>query len=245
MPVYVVTGARTGIGLEYIRQLSQTPSNTVFALIRSLSGDIGALRAIQDTARDNNQGTVHILECDVSSPDSIAALPALLLSHDPALKLDVLINNAATLHSRDEIAHTMAPTTLFSHIQTNVLGPALLLQALQPLLAPAARVANISSGIASLSMVRDGSINAELTPYSISKAALNMLTVHQARQLRAAGSRVVVVAVDPGHVKTEMGGEGASVEVEDSASGVLRVVEGLQDEDTGRFWFYTGKEWPW
>ncbi len=237
MPVYVVSGARTGIGLGYIRELSQTPANTVFALVRSLTGDLAALRAIQQA-----NSKVHILECDISSPASIAALPAQIQATDPALQINVLINNAAILHSRPETALTLTPDAFLSHMTTNVLGPALLLQALLPLLAPAARVANISSGIASLALVGDGTIHAALTPYSISKTALNMLTVHQARQV---GGGVVVVTVDPGHVKTEMGAEGAFVEVEDSARGVLKVVEGLTDADKGKFFSFTGAEVPW
>ncbi|KAL2018096.1 hypothetical protein VTK56DRAFT_1282 [Thermocarpiscus australiensis] len=246
MPVFVVTGARMGIGLEYVRQLAQDASNTVFALVRSLNGDLTALHAIESTC----PGTVHILECDMSSAASIAALPALIQSAtgtttNTTPQINTLINNAAVLHARSETALTLTGAALQAHITTNVLGPALLLQALLPLLAPDARVVNISSGIASLAMVGDGRIAAEIAPYSISKAALNMLTVHQARELKARGSRVVVVAMDPGHVKTEMGGPKAVVEVQDSARGVLRVLEGLGEGDSGRFLLYTGEELPW
>ncbi|KAL2126624.1 hypothetical protein VTI74DRAFT_523 [Chaetomium olivicolor] len=245
MPVYVVTGARTGIGREYIRQISLSPSNTVFALVRSLSGDISALQAIQAT----NPGKVHILACDVSSPASISTLPEAITSAsgNPSLKVDVVINNAAILHSRPQTALTMTSETLLSHIQTNVLGPTLVFQALLPLLSSTAKVANITSGIGSLAMVSDGRINAEITPYSISKAALNMFTVHQARQLKEKEETkgIVVVAVDPGHVKTEMGGPAAVVEVEDSARGVLKTMEGLGEGDSGRFLLYTGVGLEW
>jgi NAD(P)-dependent dehydrogenase (short-subunit alcohol dehydrogenase family) len=125
---------------------------------------------------------------------------------------------------------------------TNVLGPARTLQALLPLLAPDAVVANISSGIGSLTMLSDGRIPAKAAPYSLSKAALNMLTVHQARQLREEGSGVVVVAIDPGHVKTEMGGPEAVVEVADSARGVLG---GWGVGDSGRFLLYSGVGLEW
>lgn len=254
MAVYVITGARTGIGLEYVRQLAPTPSNTVIALVRSLSADLSALRAIQS---QNPSSQVHILECDVSSPSSIAALPSKLLSlpaTNPTnrLTIDVLINNAAILHSRTQTALSLTSDALLSHITTNVLGPALLFQTLYPFFSGEsnAKAINITSGIASLALVHDGTINAEITAYSISKAALNMLTVHQARQEverkeRGEGKGVVVVCIDPGHVKTEMGGEGATVEVGDSARGVLRVVEGLQEGDQGRFFGYTGDEVPW
>ncbi|KAK3309450.1 NADP-dependent dehydrogenase-like protein [Chaetomium strumarium] len=254
MPVYVITGARTGIGLEYVRQLSRAvppQSNTIFAVVRKLDSDLTALRAVQSSV-PNPETKVHIVECDISSPASIAALPDRIRNANPSnpaaeIRIDTLINNAATLHSREETALSLTPSALQSHIASNVLGPALVLQALLPLLSPRAKVANVSSGIASMALVRDGSIKAEITPYSVSKAALNMLTVHQARQLRGidAYKEVVVVAVDPGHVKTEMGGPNAVVEVADSASGVLKVLEGLGVKDTGRFLLYTGAELPW
>ncbi|KAK0745011.1 NADP-dependent dehydrogenase-like protein [Apiosordaria backusii] len=257
MPAYVITGTRTGIGLEYVRQLAQSHNNTIFALVRSLTGgDLAALKSIQASPSSHPDSKVYILECDVSSPASIAALPQLILSTvtttdtdtaNTPLKIDVLLNNAATLHSRPETALTLTAPTLLSHMHTNVLGPALVFQSLftSGLLSPTARVVNITSGIGSLRMVSDGRINAEITPYSISKTALNMFTVHQARQLRAVGSDVVVVAVDPGHVKTEMGGPAAVVEVEDSARGVLRVVEGLKEGDSGKFLLYNGEELEW
>ncbi|KAK4249268.1 NADP-dependent dehydrogenase [Corynascus novoguineensis] len=245
MPVYVITGARGGIGLEYIRQLSQTPSNVVFALVRSFASDLTALKSVQQAAG----AKVHIIECDVSSETSITALPSRILEAfgDKNLKINILINNAAVLHAREESALTVTPAALGSHIQTNLLGPTLVLQTLLPLLAPDARVANISSGAGSLTMLATGKIAAEITPYSISKAALNMLTVHQQAQLRARGSGggIVVVAVDPGHVKTEMGGPKAVVEVADSARGVLKLIEGLTEKDGGRFWLYNGEELPW
>ncbi|KAK4096871.1 NADP-dependent dehydrogenase-like protein [Parathielavia hyrcaniae] len=245
MPIYVVTGARVGIGLGYIHELSHSPANTVFALVRSLTGDLNALRAIQAKAK----ATVHILECDISSPDSIAALPSLLTAQIPNLQIDVLINNAAVLHSREETALNLTAATLQSHMTSNVLGPAFTLQALLPLLSPTARVVNTTSGIASMAMVLDRHINAEITPYSISKAALNMLTVHQARQLREGeGGKwkgVVVVCVDPGHVKTEMGGPKASVEVEDSARGTLGVIAGLREEHSGKFLHFQGGVLEW
>ncbi|KAL2151000.1 hypothetical protein VTH82DRAFT_6098 [Thermothelomyces myriococcoides] len=245
MPVYVITGTRTGIGLEYVRQLSQDVSNTVFALVRSLDGDLSSLKSIQQTAA----ARVHILECDVSSESSIASLPGRIreASGDDNIKINRLINNAAVLHAREQTSLTLTAAALDGHVRTNLLGPALVLQALLPLLAPDARVANISSGVGSLTLLAAGRINSEITPYSISKAALNMLTVHQQAHLRAdpATSGIVVVAVDPGHVKTEMGGPKAVVEVEDSARGVLKLIEGLTERDGSKFWLYTGEELPW
>jgi len=230
-----------GIGLGYVRELSKSPSNTVFALVRSLTkGDLTALQEIQASCAP---GQVRILECDVSSPESVTKLPAQLPSDTT---IDVLINNAAILHG-DENSLTLKPETLHEHIQTNVLGPALVFQTLLPYLSPTAKVVNISSGLGSMQMLLDGRINADRTAYSVSKAALNMLTVHQAKQVKTVAGKegVIVVCVDPGWVKTEMGGPNAVLRVEDSVQGVLKVIEGLRIEDSGGFFLYRGDKLDW
>ncbi|KAM7183009.1 NADP-dependent dehydrogenase-like protein [Naviculisporaceae sp. PSN 640] len=243
MPVYVVTGTRGGIGLEYVRQLSADPSNTVFALVRNPGGsNISAL----ETAQKNATSRVHIIDCDISSDENISGLADRIRAKlDKDMAIDVLINNAAILdeEKRGETSLNMTSKSLWNHIETNTMGPARVLQALLPLLASDALVANISSGIGSLEMLSDGRITAELTAYSISKAALNMLTVHQAKQLADKG--ITVVAIDPGHTKTAMGGPAAVVEIPDSAGGVLKTLSGLTLKDTGKFLLYTGKELPW
>ena len=82
--------------------------------------------------------------------------------------------------------------------------------------------------------------------YSISKSALNALTVQQSGELREKlGPKCVVVCMDPGWVKTRMGGEGAVLEPEESISGMLKCVQGLGEGDNGKFFTYTGKEVPW
>jgi NAD(P)-dependent dehydrogenase (short-subunit alcohol dehydrogenase family) len=132
MTVYVITGARAGLGLEYVRQLSPVATNTIFALVRSVAGDLSALRTVQSDP--TTLATIHILPCDVSSPTSISSLPALLLATHPSVKIDILLNNAAILHHRTTTTLTLPASTLQDHLTTNTVGPALLLQALYPLL---------------------------------------------------------------------------------------------------------------
>ncbi|KAJ5011452.1 hypothetical protein K4K57_005599 [Colletotrichum sp. SAR 10_99] len=250
MPTYVITGARDGIGLEYVAQLSLLPATTVLALVRSLAADLARLRAIQ--ASPDRKGTVHVLECDISSPESLAALPSRVASAlgDGPDKIDVLINNAATLQNTEQRALSLDAAALQTHMTTNVVGPARTLQVLFPFFhqqegegGRRTVVANITSGAGSFGWVTSGVCPHELTPYAISKAALNMLTVHQAMQLKERG--VVVVAVDPGHVKTKSGGPGAKVEVVDCAGGILKLLGGLGVEDSGKLYLYDGREIPW
>ncbi|KXH59299.1 C-signal protein [Colletotrichum salicis] len=266
MPTYVVTGARAGIGLEYINQLSKSPSNTVIALVRSTSPSSSTSLSALEAIRSSSIATTHILECDVSSEASIAALPGRLSAvldkghgTTPA-KVDFLINNAATLQFAHQTSLTLDKEGLDVHMKTNVLGPARMVQVLMPFLTAkrgdedesedegeggkriAAVIANITSGAGSLGWISDGRVGM-LAGYSISKAALNMLTVHQAKELQSEG--VVAVAVDPGHVKTASGGSGATVEVKDSARGILSLLAGLKAADSGRFFLYNGTSVPW
>ncbi|KAI5458207.1 NADP-dependent dehydrogenase-like protein [Mariannaea sp. PMI_226] len=239
MPLYVITGTRSGVGLETVRQLSLDASNSIIAAVRSVNADISALNDVKNKSR----GRFYIVECDISSENSISQLvPCLTEALGAEFTVNVLINNAAILHSREQTSMNMTAQSLLSHLTSNLIGPALVTQSLVPHLAQDAVIANISSGVGSLSMLAKGQITAEITPYSISKTALNMLTVHQAKHL---AGRACVVAIDPGHVKTAMGGPKAVMKIEDSAQGIIKTVNSLSTKDTGKFLLYSGMELPW
>ncbi|KAK8000091.1 short chain dehydrogenase reductase sdr [Apiospora arundinis] len=239
MPVYVVTGARGGIGLEYVRQLTADPSNTVITTVRDTSANISDLQAVMA----KSEGRGHIVQCDVSSEASIATLAQSIppiLSGDE--KIDVLVNNAGIQQSEGQTGLNLDGASLLAHMTTNVVGPAKVTQILLPYLREgSAIIANISSGLGSLALLSDGTIEPDMTPYSISKCALNMLMVHQAHQLKG---KAIVVCVDPGHVKTAMGGPEAPVEAKDSARSVLKVLSGLKAEDSGKFFHPDGANAP-
>lgn len=141
------------------------------------------------------------MECDTSSPEFISGLGARLIAAvapNPAPIFNTVINNAAILFERSQDALTLTAESMHKHMQTNVTGPALLLQAILPFLEKGSIVGNISSGIGSLALLSNGTVPPTLssTPYSMSKAALNMLTIHQAYVLRKMGIVVVVCVLD-------------------------------------------------
>ncbi|KAI8938431.1 hypothetical protein NX059_004324 [Plenodomus lindquistii] len=241
MPVYFLTGANRGIGLEFVRQLARKPSTTIIAGVRSLKGDISELQELAGTS-SSTTSTIHIIECDVSSPTSLSRLEfrvAEILSKTGE-NLTFLFNIAGINASSSDTSLTLDPQSLTEHMSTNVLGPASIVQALRKYLVRGAVVMNVSSGLASLTVATDV---AKCCTYSMSKAALNMLTLHQARDLKSAG--VKVVCMDPGWVKTRMGGKGAMIEVGVSVESMLEVLGGLKEKDSGRFFRYDGGVVPW
>ena len=229
---YVITGANRGLGLEFVRQLSATDSNTIIAGVRSLKGDLIDLQALASKSH-----TIHILECDTASLDSISAFGAAVTKTlGPDDQVDYLFNNAGINTAPTQTALKLDPNDVQEHIAVNVLGPAKTVEALLSHLGQGSVVVNVSSSVGSC-----GKGTRWAAAYSISKAALNMLTVHQAEELKGRG--VKVISMDPGWVKTRMGGEWAVLQPKESISGMLKVVHRL--ETSGKFYRYDGSEVPW
>lgn len=229
----VVTGANRGIGLTIVRQLLERGSH-VIATCRQ-PGRAMAL----NTLAGEFPGRLHVLPLDVASEKSraefVREIPLVL---DSESRIDLLINNAGVLHSGERFGHIDA-ATLEDSFRINAIGPFLLTQALAPLLADSARIANLSSVMGSI----DRCMEFRSPSYCSSKAAQNMLTVELAHALRARG--ILVLALHPGWVQTDMGGDGATVAIEDSARGLLDVIDGANLADSGHFLDWRGKPLPW
>jgi NAD(P)-dependent dehydrogenase (short-subunit alcohol dehydrogenase family) len=239
MPVFVITGSNRGLGPEFVHQLSTDPFNTILAATRSLSRDLSALESLK-----SNGVTIHILQCDTGSQDSITSFSKQVSSilGGPEKKIDFLINNAGIYSNPTQTSLTLDPDSLFEHINVNVMGPAKMVQVLESHFQNGSVIMNTSSNLGSLAYNRTRE-TAKCTAYSISKAAINMLTVHQASNLKS--KEVSFVCVDPGWVKTDMGGSGAALEKEESVGGILKCSRGLKSGDSGKFFYYDGSERAW
>jgi NAD(P)-dependent dehydrogenase (short-subunit alcohol dehydrogenase family) len=125
-------------------------------------------------------------------------------------------------------------------LRVNLLGAAAVAEALVANVAASERriIAMMSSRLGSISESSGMTL-----PYSTSKAALNMLVKGLAATL--ASRRIVVVALSPGWVRTDMGGENAPLAPEASVGGLRKVIEGLKPADSGRFLSHDGSEIPW
>ncbi|KAL8403537.1 hypothetical protein RB594_008704 [Gaeumannomyces avenae] len=253
MPVYCVTGANRGLGLEFVRQLALQGSNTILACTRSLGSDLTDLRA----AAAPSATTVHVLECDTGDEQSVAAFAtaaAKALSGtggaQPA-KIDCLVNNAAVNLHVERSSLDLAAPVLAETLRVNVAGPLQTVARLHAagLLAGGVRVVNISSGLGSISEARAEGDDSDQPScaYRVSKAALNMLSVQQGYDLRHRGGLkgAVVAAVDPGWVQTRMGGPEAALTPEQSVGGMLKLIGGLGDADNGGFFQYDGQKREW
>ena len=229
----LVTGANRGIGLAFVQQLLAR-GDRVIATCRH-PGKAAAL----NTLAGEFPGRLHVLPLDIAQQKSrtelVRELP-LVLGDDS--RIDVLINNAGVLHSGERFGHIDA-AMLEDSFRINAVGPFLLTQAVAPLLADGARIANLSSVMGSIARCTEF----RSPSYCSSKAAQNMLTVELARALAARG--IVVLALHPGWVQTEMGGDSATVDPNDSVGGLLRVIDAATLEDSGHFMDWRGNPLPW
>lgn len=228
----LVTGANRGLGLEFARQLLAR-GDRVIAACRN-PGKASAL----NTLAGEYPGRLRMVPLDVAEPRSHATLvrelPLLTDDHP----LDLLINNAGILRGGERFG-TVQASDLETSFRTHALGPFLLVQALFPQLADGGTVANISSEIGSIGLRQEFR-----TPsYAIGKAAQNMATSLLAQAL--AVRRIKTVALHPGWVRTDMGGDTAQLTPGDSVAGLLRVIDGLQAGDSGRFLDWQGQPLPW
>lgn len=233
MPNVLVTGANRGLGLAMVRALLAR-GDRVVATCRQ-PGKATELNRLSG----EYPGRLHVLPLDVAQPRAHAELARelpLVLGEDG--KLDLLVNNAGVLHTGERFGQLTA-ANLEDSFRTNVMGPLLLTQTLAPLLGANAKVVSISSELGSISGVsRFG------TPsYNISKAALNMASALLARALDDRG--ITVLALHPGWVQTDMGGQNATVSADASAAGLLQVIDGAAPEDSGRFLDWQGEALPW
>lgn len=228
----LVTGSNRGIGLGFVKQLLGG-GDVVFASCRNPDG-AAALQALQPEAGER----LIVMPLDVTDETSITQ--AARVVDDSGGNLDLLINNAAIGGDQTALGDIDADDMLQTY-RVNVAGPLMMAQTFAPLLAKgnAPFIVNITSLMGSIADNRGGGWYA----YRTSKAALNMVCANLALDLRPQGIGAVVL--HPGWVRTDMGGSGATLSVEESVSAMLNVVDHLTLSDSGKFFNRNGGEEPW
>jgi NAD(P)-dependent dehydrogenase (short-subunit alcohol dehydrogenase family) len=208
----------------------------------ALKGEVAA-RQLRDDGVD-----ARVVKLDVVKQSDIDAAAAMIESEFG--KLDVLVNNAGVMIEKGWTQNTTSETTienLRATFETNLFAVFALTKAMLPLLklSEAGRIVNVSSILGSVSLQgTKGSptYSTKLFAYNSSKAALNVLTISLAHELR--GTKIKVNSAHPGWVKTDLGGSAAPMNVVDGAKTEVELATLGEDGPTGGF-FHNGKEIAW
>lgn len=222
MPTVAITGAGRGIGLELARQYASDGWRVI--------GTVRDARAIPPA------GSVQFFQADVTDRESIARLKAAL--GDAAI--DVLLCNAGIHGPQGMRLGTLDYPAWENVLRINLLGAAAVIEALVDNVAASGQktIAVMSSRLGSIAEASSFSLL-----YSTSKAALNMLA--KSLSVTLAGRGISVVALNPGWVRTDMGGQGAPLAPEQSVAALRRVLAGVTPASSGRFLNYDGSVIPW
>jgi NAD(P)-dependent dehydrogenase (short-subunit alcohol dehydrogenase family) len=231
MPTVLITGASRGIGFEFARQYA-AENWRVFASCRSPARAV-ALQDLAQTARD----MISVISLDVSDADSVRDAAATLRD----VAIDLLINCAGITGASGQSTGHVDYGSWARVLDVNTMGPMRVLEAFADSVARSERrlVVTITSGMGSLADNTSGGSIA----YRSSKAGLNMAMRSAAIDL--APRRITCVLINPGWVKTDMGGPGATLSPQQSVNAMRRLIATLGPDHSGKFFHYDGGEYAW
>lgn len=229
--IVFVSGANRGIGLEFVRQLSER-GDMVFAGYRTEASS----RELLGLAKKRSNISPVIVE--VTDRYDVENLKKIV--EEKFGRLDLVINNAGVSLKYSSPHDEVEPEDIMENFRVNVIGPFLAGKILRPLLVKGRnpKLINISSQMGSIS--RTSRSSGDATPYRISKAALNMLSKNQA--LSYEKDNIVTMALHPGWVKTDMGGPDAPMAPSESVGRMLKVIDQLNPAQNGSFLSNTGEK---
>jgi NAD(P)-dependent dehydrogenase (short-subunit alcohol dehydrogenase family) len=219
MPTVLITGAGRGLGLELARQYAQD-----------------AWRVIGTVRKPVAEAGLETISLDVTNMAEVRQLSSRL----KGVPIDVLFCNAGISGKRGMALGSFDYAEWEKVLRVNLLGAAAVIEALVDNVAASERktITVMSSRLGSIAESSGMTL-----PYSTSKAALNLLAKGLAANLAARG--IIVVALSPGWVKTDMGGQSAPLTPETSVRGLRNVIGRLRREDSGKFLSYDGSSIPW
>ena len=226
MPTVLITGAARGLGLDFTKQYA-AKGWKVLACARKAD----ALKDIK--------GDVHHHALEVTDYKAVKALAARLKGE----AIDVLICNAGVGGARGSTSQDLGklePEAWRHMFEINTLAPLMMAEAFVEHVARSQhkKMIAISSILGSIANNNGGRYF-----YRASKTALNMEWSVLAKDVEAKG--IICVALHPGWVQTDMGGPTATLTIDQSVPGMVKVIDGLKTSDNGRFLQYDGGELPW
>ncbi len=230
MKTVLITGSNRGIGLEFVKQYAENHYQVIAAC-----RDPKSAKELNELAQ--SLPNIEVMPLDVINPEHIKHLQEKLANK----KLDILINNAGIYDEHAQKIGNLAVKELLHVIEVNGIAPIKILEACLPALERGEQktVANITSKMGSIDDNQSGGSYG----YRSSKVVLNMLTKSAAIDL--VDKKIKVFALHPGWVKTDMGGENALINPEESVKGLRHLIDTFSLKESGGFYDFRGNAILW
>jgi NAD(P)-dependent dehydrogenase (short-subunit alcohol dehydrogenase family) len=224
----VITGGNRGIGYGLLKILSDK-HNVIITVRDNKKGQ----STIAELGHSKNK--INYVVMDVDNCDSV------MRAADDIKKIfnnvDLLINNAGIFIKEYQLPEIeTSEDSILKTFNTNTLGVLRVCKSIVPLMVNGSRIINISSGMGQLDEMNSGS-----TAYRISKTALNALTIILSNELLSMGIKVNTIS--PGWVKTDMGGENATLTIKESTTQIVAFA--LRDNFPNGQFLRHGEIIPW
>lgn len=231
-----ISGTNRGLGLEFVKQYLLR-GDQVIATCRNPK-DSQELNELKKSYNEN----LTIFKLDVTNKKEREEV--YINIRDNFGSIDIFINNAgipAGGGSNSYILGELHAEDMLKVFSVNSIAPVLLVELFLDLIKKGnnPKIINITSGLSSLT--RKNWVFRY--SYCASKTALNMFSKLMALQLKDEG--IIVIPLHPGHVKTDLGGSFAPLNPKESIEGMIRVIESLTMDDTGKFIDWRNEELPW
>jgi NAD(P)-dependent dehydrogenase (short-subunit alcohol dehydrogenase family) len=228
--IALVTGANKGIGYEVSRQLAAKGCTILMGARDAKLGEEAAKRLAAERL------DVRFILIDLDRPASIAAAAGRIDAEYG--RLDILVNNAAIAMKGDGPPSAAGLEVIERDYRVNFIGTVAVTQGMLALVrkSPSARIVNVSSGLGSLTRTGDAAfehVAYKYLGYAASKAALNMLTVQLAWELR--DTAIKVNSADPGYTATDLNDNRGTQTVAEGSVEIVRLALLPDEGPTGKF----------
>jgi NAD(P)-dependent dehydrogenase (short-subunit alcohol dehydrogenase family) len=231
VPSVLITGANRGLGFEFAKQFL-ADGWQVYAACRD-PDSASELRRLADASGHK----LRILNLDVTDLSSVKAAAAEV----DGQAIDLLINNAGIGGPRGQTVGNIDYEAWAKVLDANTMGPMRVSEAFVDNVARSERklIVTLTSGMGSIADNTSGGSVA----YRSSKAAVNMAMRSLAIDLTPRG--ITCVVVNPGWVQTDMGGPHATITPAASVTSLRPLIDTLGPTQSGKFFNYDGREYPW
>ena len=221
----LIIGANRGLGLEFAKQYSNKNHN-VFATTRSKN----------DSKELNSIKNIKVFELDLNSDESLENFVQDISSQ----KIDILIHNAGIFRD-EQLEEDLDINAWMNEMRINAVVPIILARKLKSNIQMSLnkKIIFISSQMGSI----DDNYSGRFYFYRSSKSALNSAAKSLSIDWKEDGISILIL--HPGWVKTDMGGINAKLEIPDSISQMIRVIQDLNLDNSGSFVNYAGKKLEW